>query len=145
MIVRNWFEKKLCITLSLLCYCVFCFYLYKCLVLTFLHYSRKCRRLSEIKGHDTCVVWCLQCYDRLCQWDKMENVCHLMLSDSAANTRDVSMELVWQQTCNQVLVCCVCVRLCHNLWFSEVVSCQKMCSAGKIVKIKIYSCIFASC
>ena len=34
----------------------------------------------------------------------MENVCHLMLSDSAAETRDVSLELVWQQDCNQVVL-----------------------------------------
>jgi len=34
----------------------------------------------------------------------MENVCHLMLSDSAASTRDVCLDLVWQQTCNQVVV-----------------------------------------
>jgi len=47
-------------------------------------------------------VMYVQCYDRLCQWDKMETVCHHLLSASAASAHDVSLDLVWQQTGNQV-------------------------------------------
>ena len=58
---------------------------------------------------------CLQCYDRLCQWDKMESVCHLLLSDSEAGTPDVELDSVWQQTCNQVLSSvCFGSLLLHN-------------------------------
>jgi len=68
---------------------------------------------------DYCLFYILcgfQCYDRLCQWDKMESVCHLLLSNSESNARDVPLELVWQQNYSQVVLLLVCVLALCVSW-----------------------------